>query len=71
MQVSSQFHASAALPQWQNPGTHWVGDWLGPRVGMDILERKKFLFLTGIKPGQFSPYDSRCTNYPLVTDDLS
>ena len=34
-------------------------------------ERKNFLFLLGIKSGQSSPYDSLCTNYPLVTDDLS
>jgi len=39
--VSDQLHASAALPLWQNPGTQWTGDWLGPRADMDILKRKK------------------------------
>jgi len=42
--VSGQLHASAALPPWQNPGTHWVGDWLSPGAGMDILEREKISF---------------------------
>jgi len=38
---------------------------------MNILEKKEFFFLPGIKPGRSSPYNSHCINYPLVTDDLS
>jgi hypothetical protein len=25
------------------PATHWIGGWVGPRTGMDDLERRKFL----------------------------
>jgi hypothetical protein len=39
MEVSSQLHASAALP----PGlrardTHWIGDWVDSRAGLDPME---------------------------------
>jgi hypothetical protein len=31
-----------------SPGTHWVGGWVGPRTGLDDLEKKN-LDLTGIQ----------------------
>jgi hypothetical protein len=24
------------------PGTHWIGGWVGPRAGLDEVERGKF-----------------------------
>jgi hypothetical protein len=27
------------------PGTHWKGGWMGPRTGLDDVERRKFLTL--------------------------
>jgi hypothetical protein len=39
--VSGQFHAPAALTPGN--GTHWKGGWVGPRPGLDDVERKKFL----------------------------
>jgi hypothetical protein len=24
------------------PGTHWIGDWMGPRAGPDDVEKRKF-----------------------------
>jgi hypothetical protein len=27
------------------PGTHWIGDWVGPRTGLDDVEKRKFLTL--------------------------
>jgi hypothetical protein len=35
MVMSGQLHAPATLPQGKAPGTHWVGDWVGPRAVLD------------------------------------
>jgi len=39
MEVSGQCDASAALPPRNNPSTHLIGGWVGPRAVMDILEK--------------------------------
>jgi hypothetical protein len=26
------------------PGTHWIGDWVGPIAGPKIIEKRKFSF---------------------------
>jgi hypothetical protein len=31
------------------PVTHWIGGWVGPRTGLDDVERKKFLTLQELK----------------------
>jgi hypothetical protein len=51
---SGQRHAQAALyPQERNPGTHWVGDWVGLRAGLDTEARGKILCLCqGSSPGR-------------------
>jgi hypothetical protein len=28
---------------------HWIGDWVGPRAGLDDVERKKILYLPGFE----------------------
>jgi hypothetical protein len=44
--MSGQFHAPAALsPKEKAPGTHWIGVWVGPRAGLDDVEKRKFLTL--------------------------
>jgi hypothetical protein len=30
------------------PGTHWIGGWVGPRAGLDDVEKRKFLSLPGL-----------------------
>jgi hypothetical protein len=35
MGVGSQRHAPAALPPGKTPGTHCIGGWVGPMVGLD------------------------------------
>jgi hypothetical protein len=32
-------------PGERAPGTHWVGGWVGPRAGLDDVEKRKFLTL--------------------------
>jgi hypothetical protein len=29
------------------PGMHWIGGWVGPRAGLDDVEKRKFLTLPG------------------------
>jgi hypothetical protein len=36
-------------PRERAPGTHWIGGWLGPRAGLDDVENRKFLTLTGLE----------------------
>jgi hypothetical protein len=37
--VSGQLHAPTALPR----NTHWIGGWLGPRVGLDAVDKRKIV----------------------------
>jgi hypothetical protein len=45
-------HASAALPS----GTHTIGGWVGPRVGLDDVEKRKFLILLGLELRFLGPF---------------
>jgi hypothetical protein len=48
MDVSNQLHSPVALPQGKSPSTHRIGEWVGPRAGLDaVVERKNFLALAG------------------------
>jgi hypothetical protein len=29
------------IPRERAPGTHWIGGWLGPRAGLDVVVRRK------------------------------
>jgi hypothetical protein len=31
------------------PDTHWIGGWVDPRVGLDDVEKRKFLTLPGLE----------------------
>jgi hypothetical protein len=43
MEVIGQPHALANLNPEKNPGTYWVGGWVGPSPGLVVLENEKFL----------------------------
>jgi hypothetical protein len=46
MGASGQRHASAALyPRGKDPGTRWIGGWVGPTAGLDAGARRKILCL--------------------------
>jgi hypothetical protein len=48
--MSDQLHALAALlPMERALGTHWIGGWVDPRVGLDNMEKRKFLTLPGLE----------------------
>jgi hypothetical protein len=40
---------SASRPCRFIPGTHWIGGWVGPRGGLDDVEKRNFLILSGLK----------------------
>jgi hypothetical protein len=40
MEMSGQLYAPAALlPGKEPPGTQWIGGWVGPRAGIDAIEK--------------------------------
>jgi hypothetical protein len=46
MRMSGQRHASAAIyPREKDPGTHWIGGWVGLRPGVDTETRGKIIYL--------------------------
>jgi hypothetical protein len=38
-----QLHARPLYPRGRALGTHWVGGWVGPRAGLDTVEKVKSL----------------------------
>ena len=47
MDVVGQHHAPAALPPGKRHGTHFIGEWVGPRAGVDRRGKSR--------PGQGRP----------------
>jgi len=42
MEVSGQLHTLADLPLGKEPpDTHWIGGWVGPRAGLDVMVKRK------------------------------
>jgi hypothetical protein len=46
---------SASHPSHFVPGTHCIGEWVGPRAGVYTGEEVNFLTLLGIEPKLSSP----------------
>jgi len=49
MKVSYQYHTPAALTQRNNTVTYWTRGWVGPRAGLEVLGREKFLTPPGLE----------------------
>jgi len=42
MKISGQFHALTTLPPKKRaPGIHWIGGWVGSRVSLDMVVKRK------------------------------
>jgi hypothetical protein len=41
---------SRFTPGGRAPGINWIGGWVGPRAGLDDMEKWKFLTLLGLEP---------------------
>jgi hypothetical protein len=37
------------------PSTYWIGGWVGPRTGLDDIEKRKFLALPGLELRPLGP----------------
>jgi len=37
------------------PGTHWIGGWMGSRVGMDVVAKCSLTVLMGVETQSSSP----------------
>jgi hypothetical protein len=59
LEVSGQHHIPAALPL----GTHYVGGWVFLRVGVDTVEKRKFLTTPGL---ELRPVASRYTDCAIA-----
>jgi hypothetical protein len=44
-------------PGEREPGTHCIGGWVGPRTGLDDVEKRKFLILPGLELGSLSHHN--------------
>jgi hypothetical protein len=45
----SASHTSRFNPGERTPGAHFIGGWVGPRTGLDDVERRKILSLPGLE----------------------
>jgi hypothetical protein len=45
----SSSRPGSIIPRERAPGTHWIGAWVGPRAGMDEMEKTKFFILPGLE----------------------
>jgi hypothetical protein len=52
MEVRGQLHALAALLQVKKP---WIRGWVGPRAGLDAVERQKSLAPAGNRTPAVQP----------------
>jgi hypothetical protein len=55
------------IPKETVPGTHWIG-WVGPRAGLNDMEKRKFLTLLGLKldTSVVQPVASHYTNCAIL-----
>jgi hypothetical protein len=60
-------------PRETAPGTHWIGSWVGPRTGLDDVEKRKFPTLPGLELRTLGRQllASRHTNYASPAPNLT
>jgi hypothetical protein len=53
-------------------GAHWIGGWVGPRAGLDTVEKRKSLTPVGNRTPVVQPvaYSSRYTDWPIPAPKL-
>jgi hypothetical protein len=66
--VSGHLHDPEALPLGKGPRSHWIEGWVGPRAGLEDMEKRKFLILLGLEllPSVLQPVASRYTDYAIL-----
>jgi hypothetical protein len=53
MEVNGQLHIPHAYLQGKVPDINWIGGWMGPRAGLDAVEKRKSL-ATAWNPGRLA-----------------
>jgi hypothetical protein len=43
------FMLQPLYPRESARGAHWIGGWVGPRTGLDNVEKRKILTVLGLK----------------------
>jgi hypothetical protein len=63
----STSHPSSFTTREKAPGTHWIGGWVGPRAGLDDMDKRKFLTLPRLelRPLVVQPVARRYTDYAI------
>jgi hypothetical protein len=67
--VKCQRHATVAFYSRERPGTHWTGDWMDPRAGLDRCGKSRPP--PGFDPRTVQPVASRytdCATWSTATD---
>jgi hypothetical protein len=59
---------SASRPGRFALGTHWIGGWVGPRTGLDDVQRRNILPLPGL---ELQPVVSRYTDCAILAPPLT
>jgi hypothetical protein len=44
MELGGQLYALATSLPRREPRTHWIGGWVGPRVNVDAMEKRKISY---------------------------
>jgi hypothetical protein len=53
MEVSGQLHSPAYLPPGEiTHRTHWIRGWVGPKTGLDAVEKREILHCRVLNPGR-------------------
>jgi hypothetical protein len=58
------FTARALYSRERAPGTHWIGGWVGPRTGLDDMEKKRV-------PYRDSNFDTSAVQPVVIPTELS
>jgi hypothetical protein len=58
-------------PDERVPGTHWLGGWVGPRAGVDDVDKRKFLSLPGLELRPLGRPACSQSLYRLVVNQIS
>jgi len=59
----SASHPSYYTPRERDPGTHWIGGWVGPRAGPEVVAKRiPSLPSLGTEPWSSSPLSSLYTD---------
>jgi hypothetical protein len=67
MREGGQLHAPTALPPGKRPGTHCIGDWVGPRACLDGCGKSR---PTGIRSPERPAVMSCYTAYTIPADEV-